>query len=399
MTLRERARAAIDASRDDLLALSHALHAEPEVGFAEHRSSRRAAELLERNGFAAEWGAGGLPTAFVARAGSGPFRVAVCCEYDALPAVGHACGHNVIASSSVGAGIGLAAVADELGMTVDVVGTPAEEGGGGKITLIEAGVFARYHAALMVHPFPRDELEPTVLAAQGFDIRYEGREAHAAAYPERGINAADAFVIAQTAIGLLRQHLPATCRVHGIVTRGGDAQNIVPAHTTGRWMVRATTLDALADVRARVLRCFEAGALATGARLEVSPMPAYGHMVHDTDLVALYREAAEALGRTFPPGEGASISTDMGNVSLVVPSIHPMIGIDAAGSSNHQPEFAAACATPSADQAVVDGAVAIAWTAIGAADDERLRARLVRDAGNRPGGSATVDGVPARAAQ
>jgi amidohydrolase len=379
VTPNERAREVLADHDAELIELSHLIHADPELGFEERHSSRRAADILERGGFAIEWGAAGLETAFVARAGSGPLRIAICCEYDALPGVGHACGHNIIASSSVGAGIALAAVADEVGITVDVVGTPAEEGGGGKILMLEAGVFAGYHAAMMVHPFPIDVLEPTVLAAQGFEIQYEGREAHAGAYPELGINAADAFVVAQTSIGLLRQHLRRSDRVHGIVTKGGDAQNIVPAHTSGRWMVRATTLDDLDDVRLRVMRCFEAGALATGATLKVSYFPTYGHMVHDPDLVALYRTAAESLGRHLPASAAAGsapISTDMGNVSLAIPSVHPMIGIDTT-SSNHQPEFAAACATPSADKAVRDGALALAWTAIGAATDELLRDRLL----------------------
>ncbi len=374
----DRARDVVDERAEDLIELSHAIHADPELGFAELRSSARVATVLADHGFAVEWAAAGLETAFVARAGSGPLRIAICCEYDALPGVGHACGHNVIASAAVGAGIALAAVADELGLTVDVVGTPAEEGGGGKVLMLEAGVFDGYHAALMVHPFPFDGLEPAVLAAQGFEIRYEGREAHAGAYPELGINAADAFVVAQTAIGLLRQHLRRTDRVHGIVTHGGDAQNIVPAHTAGKWMVRATTLDDLDDVRLRVMRCFEAGAVASGATLEVSYLPRYGQMVHDPDLVALYRTAAESLGRSFTAGGGAgSFSTDMGNVSLLLPSIHPAIGIDARGSSNHQPEFAAACATQSADRAVMDGAKALALTAIGAALDARIRERLL----------------------
>jgi amidohydrolase len=378
VTPADRVREVVDDRADQLLGLSHSIHADPEVGFEERRASRSAAAMLHDSGFAVTWGVAGLETAFVASVGTGPLHIALCCEYDALPGVGHACGHNIIASAAVGAGLALVPLVDELGITVDVVGTPAEEGGGGKIVMLDAGVFDPYHAALMVHPFPSDSLEPTVLAAQGFEIRYEGREAHAGAYPELGINAADAFVVAQTAIGLLRQHLRRTDRVHGIVTKGGDAQNVVPAHTTGRWMVRATTLDDLDDVRLRVMRCFEAGALATGATLEVEYLPRYGQMVHDPDLVAIYRAAAESLGRDFASDGGAgSFSTDMGNVSLAMPSIHPGIGIDAGGSSNHQPEFAAACASASADAAVLDGAKALALTAVGAATDARARGRLL----------------------
>lgn len=378
--LKERARTAVTAARQRLLELSHALHADPEIGYEEVRSSQRVAGALEQAGYSVERGVADLPTAFMARIGNGPLHVAICAEYDALPGVGHACGHNVIAAAAVGAGLALAESATDAGLTVSVIGTPAEEGGGGKVLMLERGSFAGQHAALMVHPGPGDVLEPEVLAAQGFDVRYEGREAHAAAYPELGINAADALVIAQTSIGLLRQHLRGTDRVHGIVTRGGDAPNIVPALTTGRFMVRARTLAELDDVREKVYRCFEAGALATGSRLSIEPWPTYAHMEHDHELAALYARNAEALGRTLAGPAGSalrSFSTDMGNVSLAIPSIHPIIGIDSLPAVNHQPEFAAACATPAADRAVMDGATAMAWTALDIAADPELRDRLI----------------------
>ena len=323
------------------------------------------------------------PTAFAARTGSGPLHIVVCAEYDALPAIGHACGHNVIAAAAAGAGIALAEVADDLGLTVTVLGTPAEEGGGGKILLLERGAFEGVHAAMMVHPSPYEAAEMPIIASTDFHVHYTGKEAHAAAYPQLGVNAADALVVAQTAIGLLRQHLRPTDRVHGIVVKGGDAPNIIPAHTVARWMVRATTLEELDDVRAKVLRCFEAGALATGSRLElVGDEKPYAQMRHDHDLSAAYRRNAEALGRVFPERiDRDAGSTDMGNVSLAVPSIHPTVGIDSLPAVNHQPEFTAHCATPIADQAAIDGAIARAWTAIDAATDERLRARLLAGPG------------------
>jgi len=262
---------------------------------------------------------------------------------------------------------------------VTVLGTPAEEGGGGKILLLERGAFDGAHAAMMVHPSPYEQAEMPIIAVSHLDVAYTGKEAHASAYPFLGVNAADALVVAQTAIGLLRQHLRAGDRVHGIVTKGGDAANIIPAHTEGKWMVRAATLEQLEEVQAKVTRCFEAGALATGATLELSSDERpYSEMRHDHQLSALYQRNAEALGRSFPDrtDRGAG-STDMGNVSLALPSIHPTIGIDALPAVNHQPEFTAKCATPAADQAVVDGAVAMAWTAIDAAADEALRERLL----------------------
>jgi amidohydrolase len=375
---KEAARATVAANEDALVALSHRIHAHPELCFEETRSSGWTASLLADGGLTVETGVGGLETAFVARAGSGPLHLAICAEYDALPGIGHACGHNIIAATAVGAGLALAPLADELGLTISVVGTPAEEGGGGKIYMLDRGVFDGMHAAMMVHPAPFDVLRPRVSAVSHFSVRYTGRESHAAAAPHLGINAADAFVVAQAAIGLLRQQLRATDQVHGFVVHGGDAANIIPAHTTGDWMVRARTITELAEVKPRVDHCFEAGAVATGAILELEDVcPDYSHMEHDADLVDVYRESAAAIGRTYGDDD-MTFSTDMGNVSLAMPSIHPCIAIESAGAVNHQPEFAAACVNASADRAVVEGALALALTAIGAARGplrERLQAR------------------------
>jgi amidohydrolase len=375
---KEAARATITEHADALVALSHRIHAHPELCFEETRSSGWAAGALSDGGIAVETGVGGLDTAFVARAGSGPLHIAICAEYDALPGVGHACGHNIIAATAVGAGLALAPLADDLGLTISVVGTPAEEGGGGKIYLLERGVFDGMHAAMMVHPAPVDVLRPRVSAVAHFTVRYTGRESHAAAAPHLGVNAADAFVVAQAAIGLLRQHLRPTDQVHGIVTHGGDAANIVPAHSEGDWMVRATTIDELGQVLPRIEQCFHAGALATGATLELEDVcPAYSHMEHDHDLVEAYRANVEGTGRAYN-GDQMTFSTDMGNVSLAMPSIHPTIAIESAGAMNHQPEFAAACINASADRAVAEGALALALTAIDAASGplrERLLAR------------------------
>ena len=380
-TPKEAARDRLEAARDDLVDLSHRIHATPEIGYHEELAAAWLCEALDGGGLEVEQGVAGLPTAFAARAGGGPLHVAVCAEYDALPEIGHACGHNVIAAAAVGAGLALSRAADDAGLTVTVLGTPAEEGGGGKIVLLENGVFDGVHAAMMVHPAPFEVLEFQIIAATSFDIRYTGRAAHSSAFPELGINAADALVVAQTAIGLLRQHIRSTDRVHGIVTKGGDAVNVVPDDAAGQWMARSTTLRELDDLVPKVLRCFEAGALATGATLDVTRYPPYAEMRHDAGLLDAYRANAEALGRTFPDlgeaGRRITASTDMGNVSHRIPSIHPMVGIDSAGAVNHQPEFAAACATESADRAAIDGAVALAWTAIDAAAEGPLRDRLL----------------------
>jgi amidohydrolase len=376
---KEAARERVEQARDELVALSHRIHAHPELGYEEERACAWLCELLEGAGLEVERGVGELPTAFAARAGSGPLHLVVCAEYDALPEVGHACGHNVIAAMAAGAGLALARVADDAGLRVTVLGTPAEEGGGGKILLLQRGAFDGAHAAMMVHPSPYEQAEMPIIAVTQFQVAYTGKEAHASAYPHLGVNAADALVVAQTAIGLLRQQLRPGDRVHGIVTRGGGAPNVIPAHTTATWMVRAQTLDQLEEVSTKVVRCFEAGALATGTTLALSEdHEPYSEMRHDHELSALYRRNAEALGRSFiERSDRGAGSTDMGNVSLALPSIHPTIGIDALPAVNHQPEFTARCATPAADRAVVDGAVAMAWTAIDAAADQALRERLL----------------------
>jgi amidohydrolase len=374
-------RAALEAAHPRLIELSHRIHANPELGYQEHQASGWLAQALEEAGFATERGVADMPTAVVGSIGPGPLHVAVCAEYDALPDVGHACGHNVICAAALGAGLALAPVAEPLGLRVSVMGTPAEEGGGGKIGFIKAGRFRDVHAAMMVHPWPEDVAEPNLIAVQQLRVTYHGREAHAAAFPWLGINAADAIVVAQTAIGLLRQQLQPGDRVHGIVTRGGEAANIIPALVTADYMVRAATRERMDEVLGLVRKCFEAGALATGASLEISLEAAYDDMRHDLELAALYRGHAESLGRTFPDRPSTPVSTDMGNVSYVVPSIHPHIGIESHGAVNHQAAFADACAELSADQAIFDGALAMAFTVIDAAMDESIRARLLAATG------------------
>ena len=372
-------------AQDDLIALSHRIHAHPELGFEEEKACAWIAETLSDAGFSVETGICDMPTAFVARAGSGPLHITICAEYDCLPGIGHACGHNIIAASAVGAGIAAARVADEVGLSVSVLGTPAEEAGnaGGKILLLERGAFTDAQAAMMVHPAPMDVVDPSIIACSMFHVHYTGKAAHASAFPEHGINAADALTVAQTAIGLLRQHIRSTDRIHGIITHGGDAPNIIPAQTEAKYIVRAKTLDELDSIKEKVRRCFEAGALATGSTLEiVGGNKPYAEHRSDMEIAQLYQRNSEALGRVFPERgpaiERAAGSTDMGNVSLALPSIHPFIGIDSLPAVNHQPEFTAHCVTPAADKALIDGALSMAWTAIDMATDERIRDRLLR---------------------
>jgi amidohydrolase len=377
--LKDQATVEVDRARPGLVDLSHRIWGAPELAFEEHRASAWVAEALEAGGFDVDHGGYDLPTAVHARAGSGSLHVTICAEYDALPDIGHACGHNVIAAAAVGAGLALAPLAEALDLTVHVLGTPAEEKGGGKILLLERGAFAGVHAAMMVHPTPTERLLFDTLAVAQLLVRYRGQAAHASMAPHLGVNAADALTVAQVAIGLLRQHLNSGDQVHGIVTHGGSAPNIVPELTEGEFFLRAPSLARLDVLEPRVFRCFEAGAIATGCSHEVSPTSKpYSEFTPDLELAALYRASAEALGRRFddtPRPAGAS--TDMANVSLVLPTIHPTLGLDTLPAVNHQAAFTAYCNTPVADEAVRDGALGMAMTCIDAALSPPVRERLL----------------------
>ncbi|UUW88844.1 M20 family metallopeptidase [Pimelobacter simplex] len=364
----------ISSDAERLIRLSEQLHAHPETGWEEHNASRWVAEALAESGYDVTPAYLGLETAFHATIGSGPFRLGLCAEYDALPGLGHACGHNLISAITVGAARALAPLADAAGLTIEVFGTPAEEGGGGKIELLERGAFQGLDLAMMAHPAPVDVAEAEPFAVSHSHVEYRGKAAHAAAYPEQGINAADAFTIAQVAIGLMRQQLPPTVRVHGVMTNGGEAPNAIPARTEGRWYVRAESLAQLAETEEKVWRCFEAGALATGATLEVTPeSKPYAEFRTFQPALDAYKRNATELGRVFDPGTPARrmnrASTDMGNVSQVVDAIHPYIGINSGAALNHQPEFAAHCVGGDAEKALLDAATALAWTALDVAGD------------------------------
>ncbi|GHF30750.1 amidase [Streptomyces mashuensis] len=362
--LKSAMRERVSQLREELVALSRRIHAHPETAFGEHRAAAWCAEALRRHGFAVTAPAGGLDTAFVATAGTGPVTVAVVCEYDALPGLGHACGHNVIAAAGVGAALALAPYADELGLTVRVVGAPAEERGAGKALLLEAGVFAGVDAAMMVHPCPFEVTEFTSFALGTLSVEYRGKAAHATLEPHRGRNAADALTVAQVALGLLRQQLPPEWKVHGVTTAAGTAPNLVPDRATAEYEIRATVADDLRELRDRVEACFRAGALATGCEVSLTrPEPEYLDFRTDPGLAGLWRENARRLGRPEPVARTAFACTDMGNVSHVVPSLHPVLDITGGACGPHEAAFAEAAVSPEAERAVVDGAVGMAWTA------------------------------------
>lgn len=395
--LAARLTAAVQRDGDRLLALAHDIHASPELAFAEHRSAARVADLAGAEGFEVERGVGGLDTAFTATYGSGDLVVGLCAEYDALPEVGHACGHNIIAAASAGAALALRDVADRLGITVKLIGTPAEESGGGKVLLLERGVFDDVAVAMMVHPAPEETCASPSLAITDIQVRYTGKESHAAAAPHLGRNAADALTVAQVALGLLRQHLEQRQMLHGIVTHGGAAPNIVPAATSAMYYLRAGDVESLDRLQERAEACFQAGALATGCSCQVDRVsPVYTELAPDEWLAATYRSVITGLGRSpLPPEQERDRragSTDMGNVTRALPAIHPTIAIDCGDAVNHQPEFAAACVSPSADRAVWDGALALALTGLAAATDDAQRDRLIDGVSRRRQARATAAG-------
>ena len=368
--------------RGDLIELSHSIHSEPELAFAEHRSCAKTQSLVAERGFAITTAPGGLDTAFRADFGSGDLTVAVCAEYDALPGIGHACGHNIIAASAVGAALALADVADELGLRVVLMGTPAEEAGGGKALLLDAGAFDDVAAAVMVHPGPMNVAAARSLALSEVTVSYRGRESHASIAPYMGLNAADAVTVAQVAVGLLRQQLAPGQQVHGIVTTGGQANNIIPGYTEMAYTMRATESESLRELETRMANCFRAGALASGCECTLTDhAPAYDELQPDQWLAAAFREEMARCGRApVPEEEEAALplgSTDMGNVTKVMPGIHPIVSIDSGGAFPHQPEFAAAAVGPGADAAVLDSAVMLARTVIRLGENRDQRDRLL----------------------
>ncbi|EOM76776.1 amidohydrolase [Rhodococcus rhodnii LMG 5362] len=358
------------------------LHAHPEIRFTEHHAAQRLTDELDRAGFAVTRGFAGLDTAFVGRwstPGAAPDAptVAIFCEYDALEEIGHACGHNLIAAFGLGAAMLLRdalLAAPGTDAHVVVIGSPGEEGAAGKVPMIEGGVLDGIDVAIMAHPADLDAVGGTSLSRIALDVEFEGRAAHAANDPADGVNALDAATLSLNAIGLLRQQLPDAVRVHAIVTDGGQAPNIIPEHTALRCFVRDVDQDRLlANIVPRVRRCFEAGALATGCTVTIEERtPPYHSMRPDPVLADVAAAAFAAVGRVPQPQEVMAGSTDMGNVSRIVPAIHPMVCLEP-GVHPHTREFAAAAAGPNAEKTIADGAVILAATALAVFRDPSLR--------------------------
>jgi amidohydrolase len=359
--------AAVDARRDDLLALSHGIHAHPETAFQEHWAAMAVSALLAAGGLRVVRGIHGLPTAVRATAGPahGP-TVVICCEYDALPGLGHACGHNVIAAAGVGAGLALAPLARRLRRRLTVLGTPAEECGGGKVLLGGRGAFTDAFAVLLVHPATRDLVTPPLRAAATLEATFHGRSAHAAMTPERGRSALDAAVLAHTAVGALRATLSPGEQVNGVINAAG-VPNVIPDSVASRFGVRAGAARPANMIAARVEIACRSAAVAVGCRADVKRIgPTYAALRADAALAEVFVANASRLGRTMgrrsATDNGRGGSTDLGNVSQVVPALHPMLAIAPEDEPPHTAGFVRHAIAPAADRAVLDGAKAMAMT-------------------------------------
>ncbi len=383
--------AEVDRLADRLIDASHRIHANPELNYEEHHAHDLLTSILADEHVPTQQHAWDLATAFDGAAGEQGPTIAVLCEYDALPVIGHACGHNVIATAGLGAGLAAAALASDLGGRVRIMGTPAEEGGGGKIRMARVGAFAGIDAAMMVHPADADLISMDTIAVQELHVHYHGKAAHAAAAPWEGRNALDAAVLGYTSVAALRQHIRPTERIHGIILRGGDKANVVPDETSMEWMVRSATIESLQPLKDRVFACLDSAATACGCSMTHQwAGETYADMIDNGPMVASYVANMAALGRTVqdPAAVGRRVvgSTDMGNLSYLVPSIHPMIKVAADGVAIHTKDFAEWAVSADGDRAVLDGAKAMAMTVVDLWGDERLLAATQAAFATRPTG-------------
>ncbi len=374
-----RIRTAVDELRGTLLATSHDIHANPELLFKEHRASARLADELEGGGLRVARGVGGLATAFRAELDGGEPgpTLAILAEYDALPGIGHACGHNIIASSALGAGLALARSGERFPGRVVIIGTPAEEGGGGKILLAQAGAFDDVDAAFMLHPSRSDMVRRSSLASSRIELVFHGKASHAAGAPDLGINALEAVIQTFVGVNARRLQMRADARVHGIITHGGDAVNIIPARAAARFSVRARDRAYQRRLVTMLRQAAEAGATATGARLEWAETRGYDNTVPNPTIADVMARNMTALGRPVvePAPNERMGSTDMGDISQILPAIHAYFAIVPESIANHTVEFAVAAASPAGDAAVVDGAATLAMTAADLLAEPALLAR------------------------
>jgi amidohydrolase len=365
---KHRATSTIEALQDELWNIVYALYENPELAFNEHHSALLITDYLTKAGFTIEKGSGGLDTAFQASLNNhinSPI-IAFLAEYDALPEIGHACGHNLIAAAAIGAGMGTFAVKDSLPGQIRIIGTPAEEKGGGKRIMVDAGVFDEIDAAMMIHPASKNMVSRGSLASLRLKVEFVGKTSHAAASPQEGINALDAMILTFNNINALRQHLQVKDRIAGIITHGGDAANIIPGYTSAEFSVRGETEKRRQQVLEKVIACIEAAAKSTGCKVKYEDFPGYSEIVPNSILADLFSKNMATLGREIvePAPDERMGSTDMGNVSKVVPAIHPYLATVPEDVAGHTIEFAQICITEAGKATMLDAAKAMAMTAI-----------------------------------
>ena len=362
----------LDRLISSLQDVSDWMYENPELGFEEYKTSEYLIGYLDSHGLEVKSPVGGLDTAFSTTLGSSGPLVVLCVEYDALPEIGHACGHNIIATASIGAGLALKGLVDDLKIRIKILGTPAEEGGGGKIVLLDAGEFEDASCSMMIHPAPYNVANPTLTTIQQYKVEYFGKDAHAAGAPQEGINALDAQIQLFVNASTFRQQLPPTNRMHGVILDGGFKPNIIPSYTSSEWYLRALNGEDLAILEKKFKNFVEAAALSTGCTVEInSPDYRYSEVINNKVMYEIFMENAKDVDREMLY-EDSSIqglgSTDMGNISLAMPSIHPMLSIDSGKAVNHQPEFAAATITEGGHKAIYDGAYCMATTIVDLAE-------------------------------
>ncbi|NVM23025.1 MAG: M20 family metallopeptidase [Desulfobacterales bacterium] len=364
-TLKTRIQDNVDSVSKELIGLSYRIHANPEVSYKEEKASKWLADYLEEKGFKVERGAADLPTAFVASYGKNKPAIAFLAEYDALPEIGHGCGHNIIGTAAAGAGIAAKLIADELGAKIMVIGCPGEELLGGKAFMVEKGIFDEVDAALEMHPMavPENWAGAKMTASSLLDVQFWGKPSHAAFDPWNGVSALAAMIQSFVHIDSLRLHIKDRSRIAGVITDGGKAPNVIPEHSAGRFLIRTAQDGDLDDLREKVIKCFEAAAISTGCQLEYHLGPRCNAMQNNSVLLELWRSNMAALGRQVGEMNINSGSTDVGNVSVITPSIHPFLSISEETLPGHSAQFAAAAVSKAGDKAVLDGAKALAMTA------------------------------------
>ncbi|MFN8535788.1 MAG: amidohydrolase [Dehalococcoidia bacterium] len=377
-SLKAQVASAVERRADELISLSHAIHADPEVAFQEVRAAERLTRLLEGAGFSVTRGVAGLPTAFRAEIGEGDPAIAICAEYDALPELGHGCGHNVIATAAIGAGVALAAIAARLPGRVVVIGTPAEEGGGGKLILLDHGVFRGIDAAMMIHPATRNLVDRGSLDSTRVEVGYRGEAVHADTPHGSGANPLDAILQLFSGANVMRAGMLPSARLHGIVVEGGESPTLIPGYAGARFSVRAADRQYAATLIERFRRVAEAAAAAAGVEVVIDVGRSYENMVPNLAIARAFGQNLTALGRRVSPTTGNERmgSTDMGNVSQQLPAIHAYLAIADEGVSGHSLRFRDAAGSPRGDQGALDGANALAMTVVDLLTDPNLLGRV-----------------------